>query len=130
MQKQLEEERFHAGHGAAWLRRLSTASHEARASLQDALEARWSPILHWFGPDEFGEQGKTEGLWDAEGGELRLRFLERTKRLLARATLKVPAVRLDFSDWDVRRRRSAHGGPDAEAVTRARGDRNRAFLMD
>jgi phenylacetate-CoA oxygenase PaaI subunit len=40
VQKQLEEERFHFGHGAAWLRRLAGAGDEARAILQQALDER------------------------------------------------------------------------------------------
>ncbi len=130
VQKQLEEERFHASHGAAWLRRLGNAGKEARASVQSALAARWPAVLCWFGPEDFGEREKNEGLWDATGGELRARFLDQVAALIRKSGLEVPPLELDFSSWDARRRRSNRDGPDAEAVTRARGDRGRAFLLD
>jgi phenylacetate-CoA oxygenase PaaI subunit len=130
VQKQLEEERFHAAHGAAWLRRLAGGSDQARSSLQEALDSRWPGVLRWFGPDEFGDREKGEGLHDGNGGELRARFLDRVTPLLQDSGLVVPPLELDFSAWDPDSRRKDRGGPDAEAVARARGDRNRAFLMD
>lgn len=130
VQKQLEEERFHASHGAAWLRRLGRASDEACSAIQTALNTRWNAVVHWFGPDDFALRPKQEGLTDATGGELRDRFLERMTPLAQRSGLELPVVRLDFSHWDAASRRSSATEPDAEAVARARGDRNRVFLMD
>lgn len=130
VQKQVEEERFHAGHGAAWLQRLGKASKESRASVQSALASRWNAVLCWFGPDDHGAQQKEDGLWDATGSELRAHYLDRVVPLIERSGLEVPSADLDFSGWDPRRRRSNADGPDSEAVVRARGDRNRAFLMD
>ncbi len=97
VRKQLEEERFHSGHGAAWLRRLGRASDAAHRAVQDALAARWSAVLHWFGPDEFGARPKEERLLDATGRELRARFLARVGPLLDAAGLAAPAAALDFS---------------------------------
>ncbi|UCF18576.1 MAG: phenylacetate-CoA oxygenase subunit PaaI [Gemmatimonadota bacterium] len=130
VQKQLEEERFHAGHGAAWLRRLGTASDAARAATQSALEERWPAVIHWFGPDELGAGMKAAGLIDATGAELRNRFFQRARPTIETSGLKTPRLDLDFSVWNTSRRRSNPDGPDPEAVARARGDRNRAFLMD
>lgn len=130
VQKQLEEERFHEAHGAAWLRRLGTSSDAARAALQEAVNARWSQVLHWFGPDEFGATEKSDGLSDGTGGELRARFIERMTPVIERAGLEVPSTELDFSNWDPASRRSNRNGPDPEAVARARGDRNRAFFVE
>lgn len=130
VQKQVEEERFHAAHGAAWLQRLGKASDESRAAVSSALVACWNAVLGWFGPDDHGARQKDEGLWDATGGELRARFLDRVVGVIERSGLEVPPADLDFSGWDPRKRRSSAAGPDAEAVIRARGDRNRAFLMD
>ncbi len=130
VQKQVEEERFHAGHGAAWLQRLGKASDESRAAVSTALAARWNAVLCWFGPDDHGARQKEEGLWDAQGGEVRARFLDRVVGLIERSGLDVPAADLDFSGWDARKRRANAAGPEPEAVVRARGDRNRAFLMD
>jgi ring-1,2-phenylacetyl-CoA epoxidase subunit PaaC len=130
VQKQLEEERFHFGHGSAWLRRLAAASDESRASLQRELDARWPAVLRWFGPDDFGEPQKAEGLCDGNGGELRQRFLERVTPIIEGSGLQAPSAEIDFAGWDPASRRSSRTGPDPEAVRRARGDKNRAFLMD
>jgi phenylacetate-CoA oxygenase PaaI subunit len=130
VQKCLEEERFHAGHGAAWLRRLGTASDASSAAVQSAIDDRWPGIVHWFGPDDFSAAVKAEGLTDGTGAELRSRFLGRITPMVEASGLRMPALQLDFSGWDPSSRRSSRTGPDAEAVARARGDRNRAFLMD
>jgi len=130
VQKQLEEERFHEAHGAAWLRRLGNSSNAARSATQEALDARWSEVLHWFGPDDFGAAEKSDGLSDGTGGELRARFVERMTPVIQGAGLEVPSAELDFSGWDPASRRSNRTGPDPEAVARARGDRNRAFFVE
>ncbi|HSG81618.1 MAG TPA: Phenylacetic acid catabolic protein [Gemmatimonadota bacterium] len=130
VQKQLEEERFHAAHGAAWLRRLGNAGGPPRGALQDALDARWAAVLHWFGPDDFAAAEVAAGLVSAAGGELRARFLSRAAALLKESKLTVPEVKLDFSSWNPRTRRRSAAGPDPEAVARARGDRNRAFFVE
>jgi phenylacetate-CoA oxygenase PaaI subunit len=130
VQKQLEEERFHQGHAAAWLARLGTTSDATRGAVQAALDARWGAVLHWFGPDEFGAGGTADGLWERAGGELRQRFMQRLVALIERCGLNVPEVKLDFSDWDATSRRKSRGGPDEDAVARARGDRSRAMLLD
>ncbi|MGD2215453.1 MAG: phenylacetate-CoA oxygenase subunit PaaI [Gemmatimonadales bacterium] len=130
VQKQLEEERFHFGHGVAWLRRLAGAGDRSRASLQQALDERWPAVLRWFGPDEFGDNGKANGLWNGNGGELRQRFLERAGPIIEGSGLALPSTEVDFTGWDPASRRSSCSGPDPEAVRRARGDRNREFLMD
>ena len=130
VRKALEEERYHSGHGVAWLRRLANASDDARASLQEALNARWTAILRWFGPDDQFTELQGEGLCSESGAEMRARFLERVMPLLEGAGVDVPQASLDFAEWDSSRRRSSATGPDEEVVARARGDRNRAFLMD
>ena len=130
VQKQLEEERFHEAHGAAWFRRLGNAGSSARAALQDALDARWAAVLHWFGPDDFGSKEVDEGLTDATGEEMRLRFLGRTAPMIKEVSLTLPEVRLDFTNWNLKTRRCTDVGPDPEAVARARGDKNRAFLVE
>jgi len=130
VQKQLEEERFHEAHGAAWMRRLGSSSDAARSATQEALDACWSEVLHWFGPDDFGAAEKSAGLSDGTGGELRTRFVERMGPVIQGAGLEVPSAQLDFSDWDPASRRANRTGPDPEAVARARGDRNRAFFVE
>lgn len=130
VRKQLEEERFHSGHGAAWFRRLAGASAATRSALQDALVARWGAVLHWFGPDDQGAELEAQGLHGARGGELRATFLERVTPLIEASGVTAPSIKLDFSNWDAASRRSSSTGPDSDAIARARGDRNRAFLMD
>jgi phenylacetate-CoA oxygenase PaaI subunit len=130
VQKQLEEERFHEAHGAAWFRRLGKAGSSARAALQDALDARWAAVLHWFGPDDFGSNEVKEGLMDATGEEMRVRFIGRIAPMVSESGLKLPEVKLDFSGWSGETRRCSDTGPDPEAVARARGDRNREFFVE
>lgn len=130
VRKQLEEERFHAGHGIAWLRRLARASPEAKASLQDSVDARWPAVLRWFGPDDHGSELQSDGLCAECGGELRTRFLTLLTPVLEAEGVRVPANEVDFTGWDAATRRSRATGPDEDVVARARGDRNRAFLMD
>jgi ring-1,2-phenylacetyl-CoA epoxidase subunit PaaC len=131
VRKQLEEERFHFGHGAAWLRRLGRADGGAvRSAVQDALDRAWRHAVHWFGPDDFGLALTDAGVAAAMGAGLRERFLARAAPLVERSGLMVPEILLRFEGWDPATRRSNRKGPDADAVARARGDRNRAFLMD
>jgi phenylacetate-CoA oxygenase PaaI subunit len=130
VQKQLEEERFHEAHGSAWLRRLGRAGGAARSALQEVFRARYPAVLHWFGPDDLYAAEREEEICDATGAELRARFLQRMEPLLRDAGLEIAEVELDFADWDPAARRTGREGPDPEAVARARGDRNRAFLMD
>ena len=74
----------------------------------------------------------SDGVVDGNGSELRTRFLQRVAPLLAHAQ-EVGAVRdiePDFDGFDEVSRRSHNRGPDAATITRIRGDKNRAFLMD
>lgn len=128
--KQLEEERFHFGHGAAWVRRLGRAGDAPRDALQEALSPHWPTAIHWFGPDDYGAGLRESGFSDAGGAELRARFIDRLSPLLQESGLEAPSTELDFSSWDPASRRSNRDGPDPDAVARARGDRNRTFLMD
>lgn len=130
VKKQLDEERFHFGHGRAWLRKMGQASDAARASLQAALAARWPAIVSWFGPDDHGARLSEAGFSDATGGEARARLVDRVAPIIEASGLEVPTPNLDFSGWDPSSRRSRRGGPDSDAIARARGDRNRTFLMD
>ncbi len=130
VKKQLEEERFHFGHGVAWLVKLAAASAEAFASQQAAIDAHWPAIVHWFGPDDFATELQQVGIVDATGGALRARFIERVTPAIERSGLAAPKPALDFSSWNPQSRRRSDIGPDTDAVARARGDRNRIFLMD
>jgi ring-1,2-phenylacetyl-CoA epoxidase subunit PaaC len=131
--KLLDEERFHAAHGAAWWRRFASASEASRAALHDAVQARAGAVLAWFGPD--GPNARTlldASIADGAGSTLRERFVERIAPLLATAGLGDVFTNIEpaFDDFDEARRRSAGRAPDSATIERIRGDRNRAFLMD
>jgi ring-1,2-phenylacetyl-CoA epoxidase subunit PaaC len=131
--KILDEEEFHAQHGAAWMRRITTASPEARDMVTAALNGVLPVVLRWFGPDSVRmKEMLANGVVDGNGTELRTRFLQRVAPLLANAE-EVGAVRNiqpDFDGFDEVSRRSHNRGPDATTISRIRGDKNRAFLMD
>jgi len=134
VEKLLDEERFHAAHGAAWFRRLARGGEKSRAALVAAVERTHPVILRWFGPDsESARRLADEGVVDAAGAALRARYLERIGPLLdelgdAGAALR--ATTPSFEGFDETVRRVSREGPDAKTVARIRGDKNRAFLMD
>jgi ring-1,2-phenylacetyl-CoA epoxidase subunit PaaC len=113
--KILDEEEFHAAHGAAWLRRIAGATAETKRLVQEAVDRALPALLQWFGPD---------------GDDLRNRFMKRIEPLLTSAGIKASADKPDFSGFDAATRRSHDRGPDAATIKRIRGDKNRAFLMD
>jgi ring-1,2-phenylacetyl-CoA epoxidase subunit PaaC len=132
VEKVLEEERFHAAHGAAWLRRLATGSDASRAALSAALQRVVGPVLAWFGPASERSLALTESGVAADAGpELRQRFLGQVRPSLEQAGVDWDgAAAVALAGFDESRRRTRPGGPDEQTVQRVRGDRNRAFLMD
>jgi ring-1,2-phenylacetyl-CoA epoxidase subunit PaaC len=113
--KLLDEETFHAQHGSAWLKRLATASSEAKSEVTAATRKALPVILRWFGPG-------------ADGDALRSTFLQRVQPLLEATGEHAPQP--DFKDFDVSTRRTANTSPDADTIRRVRGDKNRIYLMD
>ena len=106
--KIVEEERYHAAHGAGWLRRLGQAGGAPRDVIQEAVASIWPETLCLFGPDDdptFGGLHRA-GVIAASPGELRERFLAQTRELLARASLATPSTaELPWARWDTTRRR-------------------------
>ena len=130
VEKLLDEEEFHAAHGAAWLKRLAGAGDEARAAATEAVRDMLPAVLAWFGPDsERAEQLKREGVVDEVGSALRERLLERVAPLLERVGVDAPES-IELEGFDESRRRRGSGGPDEETIRKVRGDRNREFLME
>ena len=131
--KLLEEEIFHAAHGAAWWKRFASAGPSARTALHDAV-GRYAPlVLEWFGPD--GARARMlldASVADGAGSTLRERFLERIAPLIAHAELGdlFTSIEPDFAQFDEITRRNGSSAPDGATIEKIRGDRNRAFLMD
>ncbi len=139
VEKLLEEEKFHAAHGAAWLRRLAEGTPASGSAIRSSVEEMLPGVLSWFGPDtERSRWLVSAGVTDGTGPNLRQRFLDRVGPLLERSGAEVPgsgsgaegAEAEDEGDFDESRRRTGGGGPDEETIRRIRGDRNREFLMD
>lgn len=142
VQKMLDEERFHFQYAAGWVRRIA-AVDELRDELSASL-ARYLPqALQWLGDDAGAASRRLvdEGLVSAGPSDLRARFLSRVVPVLADAGLAdgLGLTRdggewslgepLSFDGWNEGSRRSG-GTLDEETAARARGDKNRALLMD
>lgn len=143
VRKQIEEERFHFAHGAAWLRRLcgEGASAGSRREMHDALAAAWPTVLAWLGPARSPATDALagSGVLARAGDALRARLLERIGPVLhevgsplVTASDGAYSARAEpsGSSWDETSRRARGTGPDDATVARARGDKNRIFLMD
>jgi ring-1,2-phenylacetyl-CoA epoxidase subunit PaaC len=142
VQKMLDEERFHFQYAAGWARRIAQVP-DLVAELHASL-ARYLPeALRWLGRDEAPGFRRLveEGIVREEPSALRARFLARVGPVLADvgAAEALGLSRdggewshsgaLDWSGWDDATRR-AGGSLDEETASRARGDKNRAMLLD
>lgn len=142
VQKLLDEEKFHFQYAAGWARRIAQVP-ELRGELAEALRRYLAPALAWFGRDEApGARALVQaGVVRSEPSALRARYLAKVGPVLedagAAEALGVTrdggewrwTGRLDWAGWDDATRR-AGGGLDEETAARARGDKNRALLMD
>ena len=142
VQKLLDEERFHFQYAAGWARRVA-AVPQLRGELQEAL-ARYLPrALQWLGRDDAPAVRRLveEGVVREDPASLRVRFLARVAPVLGEIGMADAlgvihdggeatwTGRLDWSGWDDATRR-AGGSLDEETASRARGDKNRALLLD
>ena len=143
VQKMLDEERFHFQYAAGWVRRMA-AVPEVRGELAASL-ARYLPqALLWLGDDDGAACRRLldEGLVSAGPSALRARFLSRVVPVLADAELAdglgltrrdggewTISQPLSFDGWNESTRRSG-GSLDEETAARARGDKNRALLLE
>jgi hypothetical protein len=131
--KLLDEEQFHSAHGAAWLRRLAAGGPAASAAGAAAARALLPGLLQWFGPESTRANALNRaGIVGALPGDLRDRLLRRVAPWLADmvAPQQLEAINVAFEDFDEATRRPRGTTPDAATITRIRGDKNRAFLMD
>ncbi|HEX8906158.1 MAG TPA: Phenylacetic acid catabolic protein, partial [Longimicrobiaceae bacterium] len=142
VQKLLDEEKFHWQYAAGWARRIAQVP-ELRAGLAAELGRMLPLALRWLGRDEAPGMRRLveEGIVRDEPSARRARFLARVGPLLdeigAAAGVGVIrdggewtcTARLDWNGWNDATRR-AGGALDEETAGRARGDKNRALLMD
>jgi ring-1,2-phenylacetyl-CoA epoxidase subunit PaaC len=142
VQKMLDEERFHFQYAAGWTRKIAAVA-ELRDELSASVERYLGPTMQWLGDDSApGARCLVEeGLVTADAPALRGKLLARVGPVLAEAGLAegLGVARdgdgwtyngsLDWAGWDASTRR-AGGGLDEETASRARGDKNRALLLD
>jgi 1,2-phenylacetyl-CoA epoxidase catalytic subunit len=125
--KMLMEETFHRDLGQAWFRRLASGSEEARRRLRESLRAQLPRTLAWLEPQDEPFRALTRSGMVAAGGTER--FWSQLGGLLAELGVTPDTVASETDGWDVARSRGP-GHPDRESVERARGDRNRALLVE
>lgn len=127
--KMLAEEEFHADLGAAWFRKLAEGSDEARARLKASCDRYLPTTLAWLAPeDDVAGLLAEHGIMEASRA-IRDRYEAAVGPLLALIGIEVASVEADRSTWDDARGRGS-GAPDDESVSRARGDQNRALLVE
>lgn len=143
VQKLLDEEEYHFQYGAGWATRIA-ASGELGGKLRDDLRALLPVAMKWLGPDDApGARAMREaGVVTATPSELRQKLIDRVAPLLRQIGMADDLGltqgangwswngSLEWSGWDEAKRRSGGNGPDEDTLSRARGDRNRAVLMD
>ena len=126
--KMLAEEEFHSSLGAAWYRRLAGAEGEARDLLSGATRAILPALLAWVGADDAAMTRVVAAGVIGTAEERLTAFRDDVRDLLALIDLDVDSA--DGTDaWDTVRGRTT-GQPAEEAVARARGDLNRALLVE
>jgi ring-1,2-phenylacetyl-CoA epoxidase subunit PaaC len=142
VQKLLDEERFHYQYAAGWTRRIA-AVPELREELAVAMSRSLPEALRWLGREEAEGVRRLveEGIVREGPDALRARLLDRVAPLLAETGIAEAAGLAsgdggwaftgepDWSGWDDATRR-AGGALDEETAARARGDKNRAMLLD
>lgn len=109
--KVLQEERVHAQHGEAWVRRLARGTPAVRFATERALRRLWDETLCWFGPPDVPGALAERHILDASPDALRARFLSVIGPTVAATNMKLPvrpgtkgtwelAAPLPWSAWD------------------------------
>lgn len=143
VQKMLDEERFHFQYAAGWTRKIAAVAElkdEIAASMAKYLPA----ALQWLGDDSAPGLRRLveEGLVTGDASALRARFLAKVGPVLEDAGLAAGLGvsrrdgstftyegSLSWDGWNEATRRSG-GALDETVAARARGDKNRALLLD
>jgi len=126
--KMLAEEEFHASLGAAWYKRLADAEGEARDLLTSATEAMVPSMMAWVGAADDAAQALVQAGVMGPAEERLAAFRDAVRELTALVGIDIDAMEAS-TDWDPERGRAV-GRPNEESVARARGDRNRALLVE
>ncbi|CAN5743085.1 hypothetical protein BH23GEM6_BH23GEM6_07670 [soil metagenome] len=144
VQKLLDEEEFHYQYAAGWAPKLVN-NPELREQFAAAARQFLIGGLTWFGrnDDPALNRLRDEGLMACGPDQLRSSFLQQVGPVLeACGVAEELGVTnsggnrwsfegdLEWIDWDDARRRSGTGGPDDDTLSRVRGDKNRAMLLD
>ena len=134
--KMLLEERFHGEHADGWVRLIESGGGPARDALRLALSRALRDTAAFFGPPGHDAEIVRSGARTEDDDALRGRLCARLAGLvgdpvavgLAReGEIWSLAEKLDWSGWDVGRRRLSAGGPDQEMLDELRGTKNVAF---
>ena len=143
VQKMLDEERFHFQYAAGWTRKIAAVA-ELREELSASLARYLGAALQWLGSDDAPSIRRLadEGLVSADAAALRARFLAKVGPVLGDAGVAEGLGlsqrdggawtyngALAWDGWDEATRRSG-GALDETVAARARGDKNRALLLD
>ena len=114
--------------GAAWYRRLAASSTEAKELLRAATDRFLPEALAWLGTeDEASKRLVAAGVTEPASVQVAA-YRDAVRAVLAAGGVDVDAV-APAEGWDEKRGR-APGQPDEDTVERARGDRNRALLVE
>jgi 1,2-phenylacetyl-CoA epoxidase catalytic subunit len=126
--KMLAEEEFHASLGAAWYRRLAGTEGEARKLLVRATNAMLPSLLAWVGADDAPMRRMVDAGVIGPAEDRLAAFRDAVGELTRLVDVDVDAVEAS-PHWDEARGRT-DGHPSEEAASRARGDLNRALLVE
>ncbi len=122
--KVLQEERMHAQHAEAWVRRLAREGGAVRAACESSLRRAWAETLCWFGPEGASDPLSSAHVLDATPDELRARFLAVVGPTIHAEKLQLPLRHasdgswsltepLPWDRWDAARSRFTTGDGDA-----------------
>jgi phenylacetate-CoA oxygenase PaaI subunit len=97
--KVLQEERVHAQHGEAWVRRLAHGAPAMRAAVEHALRRFWDETLCWFGPPDAPGALLEQRVLDASPDGLRARLLSTIGPAIVATGLSLPVEQLADGTW-------------------------------
>lgn len=127
--KMITEEAFHRDFALAWFNRLAQGSEEGRDRLAGATLDALPRTLAWLDPRDWASEALAAAGFTADGSTTVRRYRDTLRQPLSLVGIDVDAVDGERAEWDEARGRGP-GHPGEEAVERARGDLNRALLVE